>query len=187
MKYDPRTTGLLLGVLPLAVGLVAPVAGSLSDRYGTRRLTVIGLGMLLCGYYAVSTLSLTTTYLGYALRFLPIGIGLGFFQSPNNSAIMGTAPRERLGVASGLLSITRTLGQITGIAVLGALWASLASISSQALSTGVATNAPPAVQVAALNRTSQVIVGVILVAFLLSLWALFQERKAVAVVNSPTS
>ena len=184
MKYDPRTTGLLLGVLPLAVGLVAPVAGSLSDRYGTRRLTVIGLGMLLCGYLAVSTLSLTTTYLGYALRFLPIGIGLGFFQSPNNSAIMGTAPRERLGVASGLLSITRTLGQITGISVMGALWASLASVSSQTLSTGASTGASPAVQVAALNQTSLVIVGVILAAFLLSLWALFQERRAVVVINN---
>ena len=57
--------------------------------------------------------------------FQPIGIGVGMFQSPNNSAIMGSAPPERLGIASGMLAVTRTLGQTTGIAILGALWAVL--------------------------------------------------------------
>jgi hypothetical protein len=50
---------------------------------------------------------------------------MGIFQSPNNNAIMSSVPRERLGVASGLASLTRTVGQTTGIAVMGAFWAAL--------------------------------------------------------------
>jgi len=124
LGYDPRAVGFLLAIIPISMGVTAPIAGSLSDRVGTRPITVAGLLVLVVGYYAVSTLSLQTTALGFTVRFLPIGVGMGIFQSPNNSAIMGSAPRARLGVASGLLAITRTLGQTTGIAVLGALWAS---------------------------------------------------------------
>jgi len=169
---------MLLAVLPIALGITAPIAGSLSDRFGTRPLAAIGLAVLVVGYLAVSTLSLDTTPLGYILRFLPIGIGAGLFQSPNNSAVMGAAPRNRLGIASGLLALTRTLGQITGIAILGALWSSRAGQYTGSVVEGGVTNAPKAVQVAALNDTTLVIVGIISVAFLLSLWALIQERRS---------
>ncbi len=122
MGYTPQKTGLLMAVVPIALGIISPISGSLSDRFGTRPLTVIGLAFMLLGYILVSTLQTDTSALGYILRFLPIGIGAGIFQSPNNSEIMSSAPRESLGVASGLLSLTRTLGQTTGIAILGAIW-----------------------------------------------------------------
>ena len=124
LGHTTEQVGLLMAVVPLATGLIAPFSGSLSDRIGTRPMTVAGLGVLVMGFLAVSTLSLTTTSLGYILRFLPVGLGLGIFQSPNNSAIMGAAPRDRLGVVSGLLALTRTVGQTTGIALVGAVWAS---------------------------------------------------------------
>ena len=123
LGYDPQQTGLLMGTVPVAMGIIAPISGTLSDRFGSRSITVAGLAMLTIGFLAVSTLDAGTTTLGYILRFLPVGLGMGMFQSPNNSAIMGAAPRERLGIASGMLAVTRTLGQTTGIAVLGALWA----------------------------------------------------------------
>ncbi len=95
------------------------------------------------GYLLVSTLSTDTPAWGYALRFLPIGVGLGLFQSPNNSAVMGTAPKNRLGIVSGLLSITRTLGQTTGIAILGAVWAGQVGVyAGSAMINGDATQAP---------------------------------------------
>jgi MFS family permease len=177
LGYDPRSVGLLLAVVPVAVGIMAPIAGSLSDRLGTRPITVMGLLVLLAGYYAVSTLTIQTSALGYVLRFLPVGIGTGIFQSPNNSAIMGAAPRTRLGVASGLLSITRTLGQTTGIAVLGALWAGrIAYRSGDPLGAGT-TSAPAAIQVAALHDTFFVIVILFTLALMLGIWALVQERR----------
>lgn len=116
--------GLFLAIVPVILAVMGPLAGSLSDRFGTRPVSVIGLAFIVIGYLASSTLRTDTTPLGFVLRMLPLGIGMGTFQSPNNSAIMGSAPRPRLGVASGTLSMTRTLGQTTGVAVLGAVFAS---------------------------------------------------------------
>jgi EmrB/QacA subfamily drug resistance transporter len=176
-QYSPLTAGLLLAVVPAAVAIVAPWAGSLSDRFGTRPLAAIGLGILVVGYAAASTLHIDTGVLGYVLRFVPVGLGIGFFQSPNNSAIMGAVPRERLGVASGLLSLTRTLGQTVGIATVAALWAARVAAHSGRTIPDDATMAPASIQVTALNETLYVIVGLIVTALLLSLWALWQERR----------
>lgn len=117
--------GLLMGVAPLLLAILGPLAGSLSDRYGTRPVSVVGLTALVVGYLFASTMDTDTTPGGYVLRMLLVGVGMGVFQSPNNSAIMGAAPRHRLGIASSMLSITRTLGQTVGIALLGALFAVL--------------------------------------------------------------
>lgn len=177
LGYDTRQVGLLLAVVPIALGITAPIAGSLSDRFGTRPITVIGLVMLLIGYYAMSTLDAQTTTLGYILRLLPLGIGMGIFQSPNNSAIMGSAPRERLGIASGLLSITRTLGQTTGIAVLGAIWAAFVIYHTGSFLAGGATTAPVAAQVAGLQDTFSISVVLLGLGLLLAIWGLIRERQ----------
>lgn len=176
-QYSPLTTGLLLAVVPAAVATVAPWAGSLSDRFGTRPLAAIGLGILVVGYAAASTLRIDTGVPGYILRFVPLGLGIGFFQSPNNSAIMGAVPRERLGVASGLLSLTRTLGQTVGTAVVAALWAAQVAAHSGNPVSDDTTIAPASIQVTALNETLHVVVGLMATALLLSLWALWQERR----------
>jgi len=179
LGYEPRQMGLLMATVPLAVGVVAPLSGTLSDRVGTRPIAVAGLAVLLAGFMSLTTISTNLTPLGYILRFLPVGIGLGLFQAPNNSAIMGAVPRERLGIASGLLSITRIVGQTTGIALLSALWAARVAFHHGALLPEGATGAPAAAQVAGLHDNFYVIVGLIAFALLLSIWALVQERRAV--------
>jgi EmrB/QacA subfamily drug resistance transporter len=177
LHYSPRMVGILMAVVPISMGIFAPISGALSDRWGTRSLTVIGLGMILIGFIGVSTLSLETTAWGYILRFLPVGIGAGIFQSPNNSAIMSEAPKDRLGVASGLLSLTRTLGQITGIAVLGAIWSGrIISRSLPEIVTSSST-ADPLIQVQALNDTTIVVVILLSVGILLGSWAWVKERS----------
>jgi len=177
LGYAPRSVGLLIAVVPITLGISAPISGILSDRYGTRPIAVIGLASMAAGFYAVSTLSLQTSALGYILRFLPVGIGIGVFQSPNNSAIMGSVPRTRLGIASGLLSITRTLGQTVGIAILGALWASRTIFHAGGLLEGGATTAPSAVQVSALQDTFLLVVFLMAAALGLGIWGLAQERR----------
>ncbi len=183
LMFSPGLTGLLLAVVPLSMGITAIISGSLSDRFGSRPLCVLGLVVLMGGYLAVSTLSQDITPVGYALRFLPIGIGMGLFQSPNNSAVMGTAPRHRLGVASGLLSLTRTLGQTTGLAIMGAIWAAGVIAVGGPAFVGDTTSAPAEVQVAALHSTVMVIVGVIGVGLLLSLWAWWKDKEPAALAE----
>lgn len=177
LGYDPRQTGLLLAAIPIVLGVVSPLSGALSDRFGTRPITVMGLLIILVGYYTLSTLDENTSAVGYLLRFLPIGLGMGTFQSPNNSAIMGAAPRQRLGVVSGLLSVTRTLGQTAGIAILGAVWAGRTLHHAGRPLTGGATTAPPISQVAGLQDTFLVMVGLLAAALLLGLWGLAHERR----------
>jgi MFS family permease len=176
LGYNPSQAGLLLAIVPLSMGITAPISGSASDRIGTRRMAVIGLGILLLGFMLISTLSVNTSPLGYILRFLPIGIGMGLFQTPNNSAVMGSRPPNRLGISSGLLSLTRTLGQITGIAVLGAIWAGFTVRAGGFPPGSDVTGAPAAIQVAALNITSRIIVGIIAAALGLSIWAVVLNK-----------
>ncbi len=177
LGYSTQQVGLLLAVVPIVLGIVAPISGTMSDKFGTRPITVIGLVLLLLGYYAMSTLDTQTSAVGYILRLLPIGLGMGVFQSPNNSAIMGAVPRQRLGIASGLLSVTRTLGQTTGIAVLGAFWAARVIAYTGQILEGGATTAPIEAQVSGLQETFLSVMVLIAIGLALSVWGLVQERR----------
>jgi MFS family permease len=185
LGYEPGQAGLLMATVPLVVGVVSPLSGALSDRVGTRPITVVGLATIMLGFWALSTVTTDLTPLGYVLRFVPVGIGLGTFQSPNNSAVMGAVPRERLGVASGLLSITRIVGQTTGIAVLSAMWAGRVLVHYGAPLPQGANSAPAAAQVAGLHDIFLVIVGLIGFGLALSVWALVQERRELRRAAAP--
>jgi EmrB/QacA subfamily drug resistance transporter len=179
LGFSPSQVGLLLAVVPISLGIVAPIAGSLSDRVGSRPITVVGLFLLLVGFIAVSSLSAETTAFGYILRFLPIGLGIGIFQSPNNSAIMGTAPPDRLGIVSGMLAVTRTLGQTTGIAILGAIWTSRVISFAGGPVAGGATQAAAASQVAGLQDTFKFVIILITFALALGIWALVRSKRQI--------
>jgi len=132
---------------------------------------------LMVGYFLMSTINTDISVLGFILRITPIGLGIGIFQSPNNSAVMGTVPRERLGVASGLLSLSRTLGQTSGIAAVGAFWAARVFFHyGRSLPEG-ATAAPQNAQVNGLHDTFLVLVALTLVALSLAAYALWEERR----------
>lgn len=167
--------GLLIAVTPLVLTVLGPLSGSLSDRFGTRPVSVVGLVLLVIGYLAISTITADTTPAGFVARMLPIGLGMGTFQSPNNSAIMGAAPRNRLGVASGMLSMTRTLGQTVGIAVLGALFAS--RVAQYAGSPVDISQASPDTLVMALRFQFRVVAGLIAIGLALAVWAWRSERR----------
>jgi EmrB/QacA subfamily drug resistance transporter len=167
--------GILIASVPLVLAILGPLAGSLSDRFGTRPVSVVGLGFLVLGYLTSSTLSVSTTPLGFVLRMLPIGLGMGTFQSPNNSAIMGAAPHNRLGVASGMLSVTRTLGQTTGIALMGALFAS--RLNHYAGMPVDISEAAPAILTQALHDQFLVMAGLVGTGLMISLWSWRRERR----------
>jgi EmrB/QacA subfamily drug resistance transporter len=122
LRLDVMGMGLLMAVVPIAIGAIQPIAGAVSDRIGARPLIVLGLAMLVVGYLAMSTLRADGTPWGFIVRLLPVAVGVAAFYSPNNSAIMGAAPRTRLGVAGGIVSMVRTLGQVIGVALLGAFF-----------------------------------------------------------------
>ncbi|HEY2595135.1 MAG TPA: DHA2 family efflux MFS transporter permease subunit, partial [Chloroflexota bacterium] len=128
---SPAEAGLLLSPVPLALAVMAPLAGTLTDRYGSRLPTVTGMLLSAVALFMLAVapdggLPLTLLMLGV------LGIGLGLFTPPNNSAIMGSAPERQLGVAGGILNMTRSLGTSLGVALTGALLASLLSAATGA-------------------------------------------------------
>lgn len=177
LGFGVGQVGLLLGVGPLVLGVVAPISGTLSDRIGVRSLTLSGLFILTATFLAFQLLSVETAWWHYVLIAIPLGAGIGIFQSPNNSAIMGSIPREYSGVGGGLLNLTRLLGQITGVAVLGSVWASRAlAMSEEPVPGNNASLALPELQVEALHFTFGVAALLIGMAGLIGLWALRKER-----------
>ena len=153
LQYSIKQVGLLLAVSPVLGGIVAPISGTLSDRFGPRIISLVGLLLMVCGCLLISTFDAQLTELGYIVRVAPFGVGLGMFQSPNNSAILGGVSRERLGIASGLLSLSRTMGQTAGVPLLGSVFTVLA-LTSAGLSDGTqVTTAPPQALVTWLQGT----------------------------------
>ncbi len=176
LGYPPRQVGFMMALIPIFLGIVAPLSGTLSDWLGTRPIATVGLAIAVISYFLMSRFDLETGLFGYAIGVSLLGLGMGIFQSPNNSAIMGAAPPARLGIASGLLSISRTLGQIIGIAVLGAVWAARVSYHAGSIPPGGATTADVSTQINALQETFLIMVWLIGLAFLLSIWALLRSR-----------
>ena len=176
LQLEPVVVGLLLTTSWVSFGVASPVAGILSDRFGYRRIAGAGLVLMAFGCYAVSTLGVDTSLLGYVLRVSVLGLGMGMFQSPNNSAVMGSVPRERLGIASGINVIARTLGRTSGIAALGALWASRVTAHAGPDYMGSVTEAAAAFQIAGLRDVSLAALGFVAVALSMSAWGILEAR-----------
>jgi DHA2 family multidrug resistance protein-like MFS transporter len=109
-------TGLLLTPWPLAVAVVAPFTGRLSDRYPAGALGGCGLTVMAAGLALLSVLPAHPTAFDIVWRLLICGIGFGFFNTPNNRAIITSAPPQRAGAASGMQATSRLLGQSMGAA-----------------------------------------------------------------------
>ncbi len=111
-------TGLLLTPWPLTVALIAPLAGKLSDRYPPAILGGIGLAALALGLVLLATLPAgQDPGIGVVWRTAICGLGFGFFNSPNNRAMIAAAPPHRSGGASGMIATGRLLGQTIGAAL----------------------------------------------------------------------
>ncbi|MGY2197651.1 MFS transporter [Pseudomonas gingeri] len=114
---DPVQTGYLMTPWSVVVALIAPFAGRLSDRYPPGLLGGIGLGVLALGMLSLALLPSDPSALDIGIRMVICGLGFGFFQSPNQKALMTSAPRERSSGASGMIATARLIGQSTGAAL----------------------------------------------------------------------
>ncbi|WP_143751782.1 MFS transporter, partial [Clostridium beijerinckii] len=127
MNYTPEHTGLIMMVYPLLLTVVAPLSGSLSDKIGSELLTFIGLILISLGLILMSTLNVNSTVIITIIFIGIMSIGMGLFQSPNNSLIMSTVPKEKLGIAGSVNALVRNLGMVCGIALATTLLYSMMS------------------------------------------------------------
>ena len=114
LRYPATTGGTLMLATYLLTILAAPLAGKLSDRIGTARLSSLGLAVQAFGLWMLSRLDGQTDYLSLALALGVVGLGLGIFEAPNMSFIMGSIPRSQQGVAGSIANMMRPLGIVLG-------------------------------------------------------------------------
>jgi DHA2 family multidrug resistance protein-like MFS transporter len=115
--FSPLASGLLFTPWPLSIAVVAPVAGRLADRLHPPLLSTIGLAAFAFGLALFALLPAHASAFEIVACGVVCGLGFGFFQAPNNREIMGSAPRNRSGGASGVLATVRVTGQAIGAAV----------------------------------------------------------------------
>ncbi|HEX2172267.1 MAG TPA: MFS transporter, partial [Dehalococcoidia bacterium] len=134
--WSAGQAGVIFMALPLSMASVAPFSGLASDRIGSRVLASAGMIVLAIGLVILGLLGETTPPLVIAAGLVVCGLGIGLFTSPNNSAIMGSAPIERRGVASGVVATARSVGMVLGIALTGALFTSLLALNGGTVESG---------------------------------------------------
>ena len=109
--------GMLMGAWPVGTALVAPLAGRLSDRYSPATMSGIGAATMVAGMLWLALLPTHVSNAPILAGMFVAGLGFGFFQTPNNRAMLSAAPRARSGAAGGLQATTRVFGQSFGTAL----------------------------------------------------------------------
>lgn len=123
--FSPIQTGLMLMPLPLMLAVVAPLSGTLADRFGSHWLSPMGLAIACFGLLLLSQITTQSSTWDIIWRLAVTGIGQGLFQSPNTRTLMGAAPLNAQGEASGLLATGRVIGQSMSVALTGTVFAAL--------------------------------------------------------------
>lgn len=138
LDYTPLEAGLVTAPTAVMQLIFAPLAGRLSDRYGSRRFMIAGTGLAALGIAMIAWNSRPdTTWVDLMLPMLVTGIGMGVTMSPLTSAAMREVPKGIAGSASGIFNTTRSIGQVLGIAVLGTLLQTRTGIEADAQLSGM--------------------------------------------------
>ncbi len=122
LNYLPEKAGLVFMSVPLVMSVVSPVSGWLSDRTSSHVLSSIGIGIATLSILSLGYLNGESGFMDVALSLSFLGLGMGLFQPPNNNIIMGSLPKEQLGIAAGVLGTMRNMGMVIGVAVSGAVF-----------------------------------------------------------------
>jgi EmrB/QacA subfamily drug resistance transporter len=161
MNFSPTKAGIILTAMPIVMAIIAPISGSLSDRFGTRIPVAVGMTALGIGLFVLTGLQADSSPAEIALRLAVAGFGIGTFISPNTSALMGSAPRQRQGIASGILATSRNVGMVLGVGFAGAVFTTaLGTISNPSREVVV-----QAIQTSFLIAAIIAVIGVIIAVF----------------------
>lgn len=122
LGFSTEKMGIVFMAVPLVMSVVSPVSGWLSDRTNSYLLSSIGIGIGSFSILSMGYLTADSSFTDVALRLSLLGLGMGLFQPPNNSIIMGSLPKEQLGIAAGVMGTMRNMGMVIGVAVSGAVF-----------------------------------------------------------------
>jgi EmrB/QacA subfamily drug resistance transporter len=113
-QISPAITGFFMMISPIVLSVVAPFSGYLSDKIGSEVLTLVGLILTSFGLILIGTLNENSSLIFLVIFIIIMTIGNGMFQSPNNSLIMSTVPKDKLGIAGSVNALIRNIGMVSG-------------------------------------------------------------------------
>ncbi|WP_165423024.1 MFS transporter [Ktedonosporobacter rubrisoli] len=175
---------ILMAVGPLITATFSVPAGWLADRLGTRIVMILGLLCMVLGCLYMATITLEADIVGFVARIAVINFGLALFQTPNNTTVMEVAQATQRGLASGLLSLARTLGLSTGASLMGAVFAALVMQAAGAVPD---INAAPAIAFARGIQGTFSLASIFIVAALvlaIVIWLYLGRREAMGAEES---
>jgi predicted MFS family arabinose efflux permease len=125
LGISPQVSGLYMMAFPLAMAVVSPFSGALSDKIGSAILATAGLVINGIALILLANINLQTSIVLILVYVALMGLSLGLFQSPNNSGIMGSVPKNKLGAANGITQLIKNIGMVIGIAFSVSLFTAL--------------------------------------------------------------
>ncbi|MQG65804.1 MAG: MFS transporter [SAR202 cluster bacterium] len=137
--------GIFLLLNAVSVSLFSPVGGYLSDRIGSGFITVLGLVIVLLALISYTALTADSSLQQIAFRMVFVGMGIGLFQSSNLSLIMGKMTPSDLGSGGAVSSMSRGLGSVTAVTLLGWAFTSIYEWKSPAVDILQAGSSPDSI------------------------------------------
>ena len=116
LEFSPAKAGMFIFPIGLTVMVTAPLGGRFSDRVGVRIPATLGLTLTALTVFSFTLLKPNANDLDILWRQVILGVGISLFNPANNSAIIGSLPREKVGLASSFLALSRNLGMVIGVA-----------------------------------------------------------------------
>lgn len=160
MGFSPSQMGWIIIANSVVIVMVAPVAGWMSDRFGSRLLCTVGSGLIVIGQFFIASLSLHSSIPRMIFPLALSGLGWAIFNAPNQSAILGSVPRDKVGAASGMNSTTARTGGAMGIALSATIFTyglAAAGLTQAQIELPQGWGASPAIFVQSFNHTVHIV------------------------------
>ncbi len=160
MGYSPTHMGWIIVANSVVIIMVAPIAGWLSDRLGSRLLCTMGSSLIVTAQFFIASLGLDSSALRIMFPLALSGLGWALFNAPNQSAILGSAPQDKVGGASGMTATTARTGGAMGIALSATMFTyflASAGLSGAAIESPRTWSGTPEIFIGSYNHTVHVV------------------------------
>jgi EmrB/QacA subfamily drug resistance transporter len=160
LHFSPTHMGWIIIANSAVIVMIAPLAGWLSDRMGSRLLCTIGSSVIVVGQFFIASLSVDSSIPRIIFPLLLIGLGWAIFNSPNQSAILGSVPHDKVGTASGMNTTTARTGGAMGVALSATLFTyglAAAGLSRSQIESPQTWGGAPEIFVQSFNHTIHIV------------------------------
>ena len=160
LHFSPSQMGWIMIANSVVIVMVAPIAGWLSDRMGSRLLCTVGSALIVIAQFFIASLGLDASIPRIVFPLVLTGLGWAIFNSPNQSAILGAVPRDKVGTASGMTTTTARTGGAMGVALSATLFTyglAAAGLSPLQIESPQSWGAAPEIFVRSFNHTVHIV------------------------------